>query len=87
MQVRDIITSGVKTAVQVAISALFVWAAPVLDWLAGVGVEVDQSAAEAVAFSVVTGLVASALNWAGRRWPVVNLILSFGLTRGGPAYG
>ena len=84
---RDVITSGVKTAVQVAVSAAFVWAAPVLDWLAGVGVEVDRSAVEAVAFAVVTGLVTSVLNWAGRRWPVVNLVLSLGMTRGGPSYG
>ncbi len=86
MTVRDIIISAVKTAVQVAVAALFAWAVPVLDWLTSAGITVDRSAVEAAAFAIVTGLVTAALNWAGRRWPWVNVILSFGLARSGPTY-
>ena len=86
MTVRDIIISAVKTAVQVAVAALFAWAVPVLDWMTSAGITVDRSAVEAAAFAIVTGLVTAALNWAGRRWPIVNVILSFGLARSGPTY-
>ena len=86
MTVRDVLISAVKTAVQVLVAALLTWATPVLDWLANQGVTVDQSAVEAFAFAVVTGLVTMGLNAAGKRWPWVNTILSLGLSRQGPKY-
>jgi uncharacterized membrane protein (DUF441 family) len=76
---RDLITSGVKTAVQVAVAA-------VVAWLTKVGIDVDSVALEAVLFSVATGVVAVALNWVSVKLPVVGRILSLGLAKSGPSY-
>ncbi len=76
---RDLITSGIKTAVQVAVAAAVAWGAQL-------GFDIDSVALEAGMFSVVTGLVAFALNWLSVRWPIVGRVLSFGLTSGTPSY-
>lgn len=73
------ITSGVKTAVQVAVAAG-------VGALANAGIEVDAQAAEAIVFAVATGGVAIALNALGARFPIVNKILSFGLASGSASY-
>ncbi len=76
---RDLITSGVKTAVQVGVAS-------VIAYLANKGIEVDSVALEAAVFSIATGLIAFGLNWAGNRFPIVNTILSFGLASNSPSY-
>ncbi len=76
---RDLITSGVKTAVQVAVAGFGVWAI-------GRGIEFDIAAVETGVQAVTTGVVAFGLNWAGNRFPIVNTILSFGLASNSPSY-
>ncbi len=76
---RDLITSGVKTAVQVGVAS-------VIAYLANKGIEVDSVALEAAVFSIATGFIAFGLNWAGNRFPIVNTILSFGLASHSPRY-
>ncbi len=76
---RDLITSGVKTAVQVAVAATVAWAF-------SLGIDLDSAALEAVLFPFVTGLVAFGLNWLTVKWPIVGQVLSFGLTKTGPTY-
>jgi len=76
---RDLITSGVKTAVQVGVAATVAWAA-------NLGIDIDSVALEAALFSIVTGLVAFGLNWLTVKWPLVGQVLSFGLTKAGPTY-
>ncbi len=76
---RDLITSGVKTAVQVAVAAVVAWAA-------SAGIDLDSAVLEAALFSVSTGVVAFVLNWAGQKFPIVNSILSFGLASNSPTY-
>jgi hypothetical protein len=72
---RNLITSGVKTAVQVGVAAL-------ITWLASLGIDLGEMelALEATVFAVVSGLVAVALNWIGQKVPLVNRLLSLGLT-------
>ena len=86
MTVRDVLISAAKTAIQVAVAAAITWATPALDWIADQGVEVDRSVLEAAAFAVLVGLVAAAVNEAGRRWPWINRILSLGLADKPPTY-
>ena len=76
---RDLITSGVKTAVQVAVAALGAWAA-------SLGIDFDSVALEATLFSIATGAVAIALNALAAKWPILNRVLSLGLTTSGPNY-
>ncbi len=76
---RDLITSGVRTAVQVSVAAIVAWAF-------SLGFEVDAVALEAVLFALITGLVAFVLNWATVKWPFVGRVLSFGLTKTSPTY-
>ncbi len=76
---RDLITSGVKTAVQVGVAAAVAWAA-------NLGIDVDSVALEAAMFSIAVGGVAFVLNWAGQRFPIINTILSFGLASNSPTY-
>jgi len=76
---RDLITSGVKTAVQVGVAATVAWAA-------NVGIDVDSVALEAATFSIATGLVAFGLNWLSVRWPVVGTVLSLGLAKNTASY-
>ena len=76
---RDLVTSGVKTAVQVIVAAVVAWATRV-------GLDVDSQALETVLFGVGTGLVAVVLNWVGSRFPWVNTILSLGLTKQSATY-
>lgn len=73
---RNLIISGVKTAVQVGVAAL-------VAWLASLGVDVAGEAAEALEaglFAVSVGVVAVVLNWAGERWPIVNRLISLGIS-------
>lgn len=73
---RNLIISGVKTAVQVVIAAL-------IAWLASVGIDISDQAAQALetgVFAVATGVIALALNWAGQKWPIVNRIISLGIS-------
>ncbi len=76
---RDLITSGVKTANQVAVAAIVAWAF-------SLGFEVDAVALEGVLFALITGLVAFGLNWLTAKWPIVGRVLSFGLTKTTPTY-
>ncbi len=76
---RDLITSGVRTAVQVAVAGVAIWAT-------ARGIDVDWIAVEFGIIAVTTGFVTFALNWAGNRWPIVATILSLGLTTTGPSY-
>ncbi len=76
---RDLITSGVKTAVQVGVAAVVAWAA-------NIGVNIDSVALEAVLFSVSVGVVTVALNWVSGKVPIVGTVLSFGLAKTGPSY-
>lgn len=76
---RDLITSGVRTAVQVGVAAL-------VAWLAQFGIDVDEQALEVVLFSVTTGVVTIALNWAQQKIPYLGRILSLGLAKTGPTY-
>jgi hypothetical protein len=73
MTVRDLLTSGVKTAVQAGV-ALGVSA------LVNLGINVEAVQLENVVFTVVAGLVAVGLNKLGDKFPVVNQVLSFGLS-------
>lgn len=73
---RNLIISGVKTAVQVGVAAL-------IAWLASYGIDVAGEAAvalEAGLFAVAAGVVAVLLNWAGERFPIVNRIISLGIS-------
>ena len=76
---RNLIISGVKTAVQVAVAALVAWATQL-------GIDLDTAALEVALFSVVTGAVTIALNWLSAKWPIVGKVLSFGLTSGTASY-
>ena len=76
---RDLVTAGVRTTVQVIVAA-------VVAWLLRLGIEVDAQALEGVLFAVATGLVSFLLNWLGRKFPIVNKIISLGLSGGGPGY-
>lgn len=76
---RDLITSGVKTAVQVAVAATVAWAAQL-------GFDIDSVALEAGLFSVVAGLVAFGLNALSAKWPIVGKVLSLGLTSSTATY-
>lgn len=73
---RSLIISGVKTAVQVGVAAL-------VAWLASLGIDVAGEAAQALEtglFAIATGVVAALLNWAGNQWPIVNQIVSLGIS-------
>lgn len=87
MTVRDVLISVVKTVVQVIVAALLTWVAPILDWVTAQGFEIDRNALGLAVFMLLVGLVTGAVNEAGRRWPIVNRLLSFGLSDGGPTYG
>jgi hypothetical protein len=78
---RDLITTGVKTAVQVVVAAL-------ITWLASLGIDIAemQLAVETALFAVVSGLVAIGLNWVGQKIPFVNRLLSLGLTKESASY-
>lgn len=79
---RSLIISGVKTAVQVAVAAL-------IAWLASFGIDLTGEAAQALEaglFAVAAGVVAALLNWAGNRWPIVNRIISLGISNQTAAY-
>ncbi len=76
---RDLITSGVKTAVQVGVAAAVAWATQL-------GFDIDSVALEAALFSIVTGVVAFGLNWLTVKWPAVGTVLSLGLANTGPTY-
>lgn len=76
---RDLITSGVKTAVQVAVAAI-------VAWVAQLGFDIDAVALEAGLFALVTGLVAVVLNALATKWPIVGRVLSLGLTSSTPSY-
>jgi hypothetical protein len=73
---RNWIISGVKTAVQVGVAAF-------VGWLTQRGINVTGEAAVALetgVFMVATGIVASLLNIAGERWPIVNRVVSLGIS-------
>ena len=76
---RDLITSGVKTSIQVAVAALAAWAA-------SLGFDIHSVALEAGLFSISTGVVAVVLNAVGQKFPIVNTILSLGLASNSPTY-
>lgn len=79
---RDLITSGVKTAVQIGVAAA-------ISWLASIGIEVAGDAAVALqtaVFAVATGAVAAILNALGKRFPIVNKIVSLGLSETSATY-
>lgn len=79
MTIRDLITAGVKTGVQVAVAAG-------VAWLLNLGIEVDAVAVETAVFAVVTGAVTMVLNALGSKFPIVNTILSFGLSGNSASY-
>lgn len=76
---RDVITAGVRTAVQVAVAAIVAWALKL-------GIEVDSVALEAALFSVATGLVTVGLNLLQQKLPWLGSVLSLGLSRSTPTY-
>jgi hypothetical protein len=77
--VRDVITSGVKTGVQYAVATF-------VGWVAGFGIKFDDEALAVAAGSLALGVTAAVLNAAGKKWPVVNTILSLGLSKGSARY-
>lgn len=76
---RDILTAGVRTAVQVAVAAI-------VATLANLGLDVDGVALEALLFSVATGLVTIVLNWLQTKLPWLGTVLSLGLSKSTPSY-
>lgn len=76
---RDLLTAGVRTAVQAGVAAA-------VGWLAKVGIDVDAQAFEAVVFALASGVVAILLNWLGSKFPVVNRITSLGLSTSSANY-
>lgn len=76
---RDLITSGVRTAVQVAVAAI-------VGWLAQFGIDVPTEALGTVLFAIATGVVTIALNWLQSKFSWIGAILSLGLSRSTPSY-
>ena len=79
---RDLITSGVKTAVQAAVSFG-------VTWLINFGVVIDPDAAATIqtgAFLLVMAIVTGALNALGKKFPIVNKIVSLGLSESTASY-
>ena len=76
---RDLITSGVRTAVQVAVTG-------VVAWFGSFGIGIDSVALETALFAVATGLVTMGLNWLTTKVPAVGAVLSLGLTKTSPTY-
>lgn len=76
---RDAIVAAVRTALQSAVAAG-------LAWLGGaVGVDVPE---EYVTLTVLLllGVVVLVLNWLGERFPLVNSVLSLGMSSSTPSY-
>lgn len=76
---RDLITAAVRTAVVSAVTL-------VVAWLAGVGIDVDPGALEAVLAAVAIGFVNLALNWLQTKIPWLGSVLSLGLSKETPTY-
>jgi hypothetical protein len=70
--------AAVRTVVQAAIGGVIAWAA-------GKGIEIPAEAVEVVTLLLI-GLVTFGLNKVGERWPVVNQIVSLGLSSHSPTY-
>lgn len=79
---RNVLTAGVKTGVQVGVAAL-------ISWLASVGIEVAGETAQLLetgAFMVGTAIIAAFLNWLESKFPVLSKIFSLGLAQSPATY-
>lgn len=76
---RDVLTAGVRTGIQVAVAAI-------VAWLTQRGIEVDEQALEIALFSVATGVITMLLNVAQAKFPILGVILSLGLSKSTPTY-
>lgn len=78
---KDLIIASVKTGTSTAIGSL-------VAWLASFGIEVGDKAEvlSNALFIVIVALVNFGFNWAGKKWPNMNTILSLGMTKGSPSY-
>lgn len=78
---RDLITAGIKTAVQLAVSAF-------VAWLLNFGIDIggQAEALSTALFAVATGVVAAILNWLGQKFPIINKIVSLGLSSSSATY-
>lgn len=78
---KDLITSGTKTAVQLGVAAFVAWLLQL-----GIDVGAQSQALETGAFAIATGVVGGLLNWLGRKFPIVNKIVSLGLSNSSASY-
>ena len=72
---RDLITSGIKTAVQLGVASFVAW---LLQF--GIDIGSQAQALENVLFLIFAGVITVILNWAGKKFPVINKIISLGLS-------
>jgi len=76
---RDLIIAAVRTAVAAAVTGL-------IAWLAGVGIDLDPSALEAVLAGLGVGVVNLVLNFLQTKFSWLGGILSLGLSKSTPSY-
>ena len=76
---RDHVIAAVRTAVAAAVTGI-------VAWLAGVGIDLDPSALEAVLGALAVGVVNLVLNWLAQRWPILASIMSLGMSKNTPTY-
>src|SRR5690606_32129751 len=76
---RDHVIAAVRTAVAAAVTGI-------VAWLAGVGINLDPSALEAVLGALAVGVVNLVLNWLAQRWPILASIMSLGMSKNTPTY-
>ena len=72
---RDLITSGVKTGVQLGVAS-------VVAWLLQFGIDIggQAQALENTLFIIFTAVITMLLNWLGKKVPIINKIVSLGLS-------
>lgn len=75
---RDIIVAGIRSAVQFVVAAL-------VAALAGAGVELAADVETALVAGLF-GVLVALLNWLGIKFPIINTLMSFGLSPSAPAY-
>ena len=75
---RDLTIAVIRSVLQYAVAAL-------VGWLVALGVTIDPEL-EIALFGALFGIVVGLVNWLGAKFPIINQILSLGMSSGVPAY-
>lgn len=77
----NLITSGIKTGVQLGVASFVGWL-----FQFGIDIGAQTQALETALFAITTGVVAVVLNWLGQKFPIINKIASLGLSSNTASY-